>query len=151
MNIVNYPQKTCKLKGMTLIEIIVSLALLAIVIVPFLTMIVNSTRTNRTSEDILDATYVAQSNMEELYSLSISDDTFKQDLLQLSGNGFIETVIVTDKDYNYTKEKDGFYVKIEIRGSKYEGNLVKVLVKVYNNSAMGKLESQMETILSWDD
>ncbi len=137
-------------KGMTLIEIIISLALLAIIIVPFLTMFVHSTSTNSRSQNIVDATYVAQSNMEELYSISTTY-TFSTGLLQLTSNGYSETVVASGNDYDYVKEQDGYYIKIEIRNSAYTGNLVKAIVKVYNNSSLDKLESQMETILSWNN
>lgn len=137
-------------KGMTLIENIISLALLAIIIVPFLTMFVNSTSTNSKSQNILEATYLAQSTMEELYSLSISYP-FSDGLLQLTTNGYTETVIVSDDDYNYVKEQGDYYIKIEIRNSAYTGSLVKSVVKIYNNSSMDKLVSQMETILTWND
>lgn len=137
-------------KGMTLIEIIISLALLAIIIIPFMTMFVHSTSTNSKSQNILDATYLAQNTMEELYSISISYP-FSDGILQLTASGYTETVIVSDDEYNFEKEQDGYYIKIEIRNSAYTGNLVKAVVKIYNNSSMNKLESQMETILSWND
>lgn len=150
MNVFKYKRELGDRKGMTLIEIIVSLALLAIIIVPFLNMLVQSTVTTKKSEVILDATYVAQSVMEELYLLSISYN-FSDSILKLTENEYIEEIVVAGKDYDYTKENDNYYVKIEIRGSKYEGNLVKALVIIYNNSSKDKLEAQMETILSWND
>jgi prepilin-type N-terminal cleavage/methylation domain-containing protein len=149
MNICKRKNNLYTRKGMTLVEVIISMAILAIIIVPFLTMFVQSTVTTRKSEVILDATYVAQSNMEELYSLSISK-TLSDSIIQLTDNDF-EAIKVADRDYDCTKQGGAYYIKIEIRGSEYEGVLVKTLVEIYENSSMDKLEAQMETILSWND
>lgn len=138
-------------KGMTLIELIVSMAILAIILVPFMNMFLQSTVTNKKSETILDATYVAQSNMENIYSISKSK-TFIAGRSQLIDNdGFIETGELTDNDYNYTKNVTGYFIKVQIMRIDGKGNLVKLLVKIYDNSSMSKLESQMETIIPWND
>lgn len=151
MNIIKQKNILINRKGMTLIEIIVSLAILAIIIVPFMNMFVQSTVTNKKSETILDATYVAQSNMENIYSISKSK-TFIAGRLQLTDNdGFIETDVSTNNNYNYTKNVTGYFINIQIMRIVGKGNLVKLLVKIYDNSSMSKLESQMETILPWND
>lgn len=137
-------------KGLTLIEIIVSLALLSIIIIPFLAMFVNSTKVNSRSDTTLNATYLAQVTMEELYHFSESY-TFMDGLIQLGDNGFTQTTIIVGNDYDFGKEQGPHYIKIEIRKSAYSGNLTKTLVKIYNNSAMDILQAQMETILSWKD
>ncbi|SNR86443.1 hypothetical protein SAMN05446037_100193 [Anaerovirgula multivorans] len=136
-------------KGVTLIEILISLIIFIIIIVPFLGMFVQSTKSNSLSQNIIDATYIAQSCMEDVYSISITNN-FMDGLTELKDNGFTETVVVADEDYDYTKNIDGYYALIEIRKSAYSGNLVKVVAKIYNNSALEKLEAQMETILLWN-
>ncbi len=137
-------------KGLTIIEMIISIALLAIITIPFLAMFVHSTSTNSKSQNILEGTHLAQTTMEELYYLS-SSYSFSDGLSQLVDMSYVEAVIEHDNDYSYTKEQDGYYIKIELKNSAYAGSLVKTVVKIYNNSSMEKLESQMETILSWKD
>ncbi|MCB2355922.1 prepilin-type N-terminal cleavage/methylation domain-containing protein [Clostridium estertheticum] len=151
MNKIKQKNILIKRKGMTLIEIIVSLAILAIIIVPFLNMFVQSTVTNKKSETILDATYVAQREMEYIYSISKSK-TFIAGRLQLTDNdGFTQTNVSANNNYSYTKNVTGYFINIQIMRIVGRGNLVKLLVKIYDNSSMSKLESQMETILPWND
>jgi type II secretory pathway pseudopilin PulG len=148
MNIIK--EKNCLFykKGTTLIEIIVSLALLTIISISFLTMFVQSANSNSKSENIISATYLAQIAMEDLYSLSKSY-SLNDSVLQLSNRGYAKTVIISGSDYNFTISRDGYYILIQLRDSSYSGNLVKVVVKVYNNNSMSILEAQMENILSW--
>ena len=122
-------------KGMTLIEIIVSLAILAIIIVPFLNIFVQSTVTNKKSEVILDATYVAQRVMEESYndSLDVDGKTPKP----LSGI------------QNYKDTSGGNYWINKKISSQDSNNLVGVIVKIYSDESESDLKAQMETKLFW--
>lgn len=56
-------------KGISLIEVIVSVALMAIIIGPFLGTIILSTRNNTYSEQVLNASELAQNVMEEIKSM----------------------------------------------------------------------------------
>lgn len=113
-------------RGMTLIEIIVSLAILAIIIVPFLTMFLQSTVSTKKSEDILDATYVAQYVMEGIYNDS------------KDGN-----IDITPDGWDPLGRKHWVCRKI----SDQSINPVNVLVWVYSDESKLKLEVQMETKL----
>lgn len=55
-------------KGLTLIEVIVSIGILAIVTGPFLGTIILSTRNNAYSEQVLKASELSQTVMEEIKS-----------------------------------------------------------------------------------
>ncbi len=55
--------------ALTLIEVIISIAILALVVGPFLGMFVQITRTNKVSQKTLESTFIAQRNMESLYDL----------------------------------------------------------------------------------
>ena len=57
-------------RGLTLIEVIASLAIISIILISFLGLILQSKKTNVSSEGIHDATYEAQKVMEKLYTLS---------------------------------------------------------------------------------
>ena len=142
-------------KGMTLIEILASIVLLSIIIVSMLSMIVQSSRSNTVSKNIMSATYVAESTMEELNGtvtqstdlttsfpnelnkLIKSDGTPKYKILSnTNGQAFIETNV------------PGYYVYIETNSSS-GSNLVKVKVKVYKDQTKAKIEAQMEMLLPW--
>lgn len=136
-------------KGLTLVEIIISLALLGIITIPILNMFVHSTSTNSKAQNIIEGTYIAQSTMENIYDLSKSY-SFSEGLIQLTSTGYVEATINPEYDYSYTKEMDNHYIKIELSNLVYNDSLVKVIVKIYNDGTMNKLESQIETILSWE-
>ena len=121
----------CKEKGLTLIEVILSLVILGIIIVPFLNMFIFSTMANRKSENILDATYVAQNIMEQRYNES------------KDGNEIPE-----DGEDEYPDPLGGGYWVKEIIS--VEDNLVGVIVEVYSDKSKEKLEAQMETYLLWN-
>ncbi|NLY44959.1 MAG: prepilin-type N-terminal cleavage/methylation domain-containing protein [Tissierella sp.] len=115
-------------KGLTLIEVILSLAILGMITIPLLNMFVFSTVTNSKSEDVLDATYIAQQIMEERYNESKNGEEIplNNEYLDSSGVYWIEEKVSN------------------------EGNLVRVLIKVYTDNSKKELKAQMETSLLWD-
>lgn len=115
-------------EGSTLIEIILALAILGIIIVSFLNMFVFSTATNRKSEDILDATYVAQNLMEQRYAESKNGGE-----------------IPRNQEHSYPT--NGYWINEIID---VDGNLVRIIVKVYADDSKNQLKAQMETYLLWD-
>lgn len=115
--------------GRTLIEIIASIVLLSIIAIPFAGMFVQSSKSINVSDEIIDATYVAQTEMEWLYHVSSSESGEEKG------------------DLRYTKEENDFYIETDYKD--LEDNLVQVIVKVYEYSSKNKLEAQMESIYLW--
>lgn len=124
-------------EGMTLIEVLLSIVILSIVIVTFLTMFVQSARTNKYSEKMLNATYTAQTEMEKIYNKSTQNVAIKAGMNSLGFSG---------DESLFEKESNGFYVTAEVVPV---GNIKKVIVKVYRNRSDKKLEAQMETRMEW--
>ena len=115
-----------KSKGLTLVEVIVSLAILGLIIIPLLNMFVFSALTNKRSEDILDATYIAQSIIETRYAEHKTDGT-------IPAGG------------EYTDPFGGGYwigAKVET-----DGGLIRIIIKVYSDNTKRELKAQMETYL----
>lgn len=56
-------------KGMTLVEVLAAIIILAIIFISFFGLLVQSKKTNKSSESISDATYLAQQEMENYYSI----------------------------------------------------------------------------------
>ncbi len=121
-----------KRDGLTLIEVILSLAILGIIIISFLNMFVFSTVTNSKSEDIMDATYIAQGRIEKRFGES-KDRTVP---------------IPLDIGKIYSGSIEGYWIEEEILN--IDDNLVRLIVKVYSDESKNKLEAQMETYLLWD-
>lgn len=117
-------------KGMTLIEIIVSLAILGIILVPFMNMFVHSTLTTQKSGVILDASYEAQSVMEDIYNDS------KDGIINIPSNGI-------DKKWDSVGHK--YWIDIKI--STQTINPVDVLIRIYSDESETNIEAQIETKL----
>jgi prepilin-type N-terminal cleavage/methylation domain-containing protein len=136
-------------KGMTLIEVLASIVILSIIVVSLLTFFVQSSRSSNISKNITDATYIAENEMEGIYgpiASSISLSTFA------TPSGYTEKskTLVNGVPVKAVYEKDvpKHYISLEL--SSGEGDtLVKVIVRVYNNSTKAKQEAQMELLLPW--
>ena len=58
-------------KGISIVEVVASFVILAIILMSFMGILVQTKRTNASSETIQDATYVAQAEMEALYLVGV--------------------------------------------------------------------------------
>ena len=65
--------------GFTLIEVIASLVIITIILISFFSFFLSTAKTTKTSNDIFDATYYAQKEMEELYNLTQTTTIFKNE------------------------------------------------------------------------
>jgi type II secretory pathway pseudopilin PulG len=132
-------------KGLSLVEVLASIVILTLLLTTFLMMFVQSAKTNKKSEEIIDATYVAQTEMENIYATSSNASNEEMNKV------ITEKLRYTSEgSFKYSAQKDSFYLEI-VFTPKLDGieNLTGVIVKVYNNKFEKKLEAQMETILSW--
>ena len=135
-----------KENGLTLIEVVASIVILTLIITTFLMMFLQSAKTNKTSETIIDSTYYAQIEMENIHAIS-----------QETSFGAIETTM--KELLNYDSVDSQIFMKTDSESGKYfevrliereDSQLVELLVRIYNNKDKEKLEAQMETILSWE-
>lgn len=97
-------------QGTTLVELIVAIGILAIVVTSFLIFFIQSSQTTQSSENITDATYLAQEEMEYLYHLSDSKtlDESIQELINHSsstnGNGLDRTFTIQSEGITFILE-----------------------------------------------
>lgn len=117
-------KKRCKMKkGMTLIEAIISVALLSLLIIPISGMILNSTKTNKKAEIKQNAAYLGQQVLEEMGTY---------DYVTLNNDGGTVFFQLLD-GHKIEKQADGSY-KGEILSSNLPSNYeVKVLLEKDNN------------------
>lgn len=100
-------------KGLSLVEVIASIILISIILLSFVALFLQSNKTTVTSNDIVDATYVAQQEMETIYTnrteptieavmekmqqyIKITENTWKKDL---SNTVNIQLTMIADNDY----------------------------------------------------
>lgn len=62
--------------GISLIEVIVGFAILSIILFSFMGLLLQSKKTNASSEEIQDVTFLAQEEMEAIYMLSRDSKSF---------------------------------------------------------------------------
>ncbi|MDQ0232811.1 type IV pilus modification PilV family protein [Metabacillus malikii] len=121
-------------RGLTLIEIVAALVILSIIVISFMSFFIQSSRTNTNSGKIIDATYVAQAEIEEIIN---SEEHLKQ-----YKNVSCQKAEADKKCYE--ANKNGYLLQIE---RKIKNNQTHVIIKVFNENHTNKLEAQMETIL----
>lgn len=137
-------------KGLTLIEILASIVILSLIVVSFLSMFVQSSRTNNFSKRIVDATYVAETQMEEINNLNKS--LASSSLANLADEIKNKNGYTTDSSCSncYAKPISGHYVLVQFKNvSTVSTDLGKVLIKVYKDNSKTSQEAQMEMIVTW--
>lgn len=60
-------------RGISLVEVAASIVLITIILISFFTFFIQSKKLHVTSESVVDATYIAQQEMEEIYGLVSSN------------------------------------------------------------------------------
>jgi type II secretory pathway pseudopilin PulG len=132
-------------KGITLIEILASLVILSIIIVSLLSMFIQSSKTNNVSKRMVDATYLAETYVEEINNMNNGLTTPSLDNL----NTRLTSTYTVDNSCSkcYGVSRDGHYILIQLKGVSTE--LGKVVVKIFKDNTKTKQEAQMELLLSW--
>jgi prepilin-type N-terminal cleavage/methylation domain-containing protein len=147
-------------KGLTLIEVLASIVILSIIGVSLLTFFVQSARSNNLSKTMMDATYVAQTQIEEInnYNQSSASPTsitmIGQKLINPGGftryndpvTGCTSTSTST---FCYGKSLAGDNRYVDVKLSTHSADIGKVLVKVYNDATKSKQEAHMEIFIPW--
>lgn len=134
-------------KGFSLVEVIASIVILTIILVSVFSMLTQSAKTSKSSENIVDATYVAQSEMENLYALA-KKTAFSSHATTIINEGYTN-VDASGNPLGYYEKTDSYYIKLTVRdiSDKYT-SLTRIVIQVYDKKG-GILKSQMENTLQW--
>jgi len=117
--------------AMTLVEVVVAIAILSIITLAFFPLFSHTAFNVRKAQSVVDAGYVAQSVLEDLYVRS------KDSLYPAPPDGTVKS---------YDEFGKGYWV---VRTTSTEDDVVKAVVKIYSDSSEKELESQMEVHLIW--
>ena len=129
--------------GFTLIEVLASTVILTLLLTSFLIMFLQSAKINKTSDQIIDATYIAQAEMEEIYAISINTN-YNSRKVSLEKLGYTEKSI-EEGWHTFIKNGDtGEQVKLKLKNKK--GTMDRVLIEVKEKDM---LSAQMENVLVW--
>lgn len=132
--------------GLTLVEILAAIVIISLIFVSIVTILNLTAKTNKSSEDIIDATYVAQEEMEYIYKISRENGSFES--LEAYGSPTEE-----DGWDIYWKDNVESKYQVEVREKKLEDSMVRIVVRVYEQTADSseKPKAQMETLLNWGE
>lgn len=142
--------------GLTLIEIILSIAILGIILVAFMPLFVMPAKTNSKSQTMIESTYIGSDTMELIYSQIQNNSISNFEDLSVHLN---EKILDDEKYDKGTKIEDNIYT-YEYENSKYikvefkeDGNLIGLLVKVYKDKDMNdtEMEVQYESLYIWKE
>jgi|GEM_PF-6984749 len=131
-------------KGSTLIEVLIAMAILAMVVAPFLTMFVQAARANAESRVMMDASYYGQTLMEEVkYSLGANgiDDA----RTYLSGQGYTEEEKAADAHYIYTKTDGDFTYEVDLDTTNV-ASFLQITVRVYTDADKSKCKANIQVL-----
>ncbi|RKL65918.1 hypothetical protein CR203_17755 [Salipaludibacillus neizhouensis] len=135
-------------KGLSLLEVLISLTILAIVIIPISGLFIQSAKSIQVSDTILDETYIVQEYIETVtyYSKTIP---FDQVSAQLTAEGFTE---ITSNEDTYAGYKviDGEYITIKLEKNEAQEGLISLIVGVSEVYPYDRFDTYMETILYWE-
>lgn len=163
LNLFNNKKQDWNQSGLSLVEVIASILLLSIILISIFTMLTHSARTTKNSEEIIRATYLAQSEMEIFYSysqksfgdftsnfhnLKCSFDSVSTQCYTLKVNPDSRIILSLKKTIPTTNE----IITIDIRD---KGDSLKgIVIEVFENEDFEKgrqPKAQMEDTLEWKD
>lgn len=133
-------------KGLTLVEVLASIVILSIVVTTFLLVFSQTAKTTKQSEEKVDATYVAQTEMENMYEMS-QDYTLDETYKEL--NGYTKT---SDGDWNrfeIDKEDGNFHITISF--NELDTGMTRVVIEVESTIENDPTKAHMENLYKWKE
>lgn len=134
-------------KGFTLVEILVSVVILGILVAPFLSVFELSYKSNKSSNDISDATYIANQRMEYLYGLSVSDSDISATITQIKDLPDLTVLNGDTSPYKFQVKNGSYTEEFTIDTDTVKNRLDKVVVKV---SRDGQTFAMVENLFEWN-
>lgn len=145
-------------RGVSLVEVVATVVIIAIVLGSFFTLIIRSNATSVSSNQIMNATYAAQQEMERIFKSSKSVAQYKT--LYTSLNYSVEPESVTsasnefmevngekqyfDKKYSYTRSDSNFTYTMIVRSFKDNEKMFHVQIIAKDNKE--NREARMENV-----
>lgn len=123
--------------GVTLVELLAAIAILSIVVTAFLAFFIQAAETNNRTNELNEATFLAQEEMELVTSYSTAGYSGQEVKEKFSSEG------------TYPKDSQGYFIEATLTEPKPEDDtqLYKVVVTV---SKGGKSRAEMETRLPFE-
>lgn len=130
-------------KGSTLIEVLIAMAILALVVAPFLTMFMQAARANAESRVMMDASYYGQALMEEV-KYSLDSEPLNDAKNYLLDRGYSEVVIESGHN-TYTKAGGDFTYEVDLDKNSVE-QFLQITVKVFTDADKKKCKANIQVL-----
>ncbi|MDW5300401.1 MAG: type II secretion system protein [Sedimentibacter sp.] len=127
-------------KGLTLIEIIITLAVLGIVIAPLMSMFITSQKINTESENEYNAIQLAQKYMEEIKGMDVLDTD--------NADGY--PYITSEDTYKRNLTEDGYDLTISVKKAGMQSGEVGVDNPADLVTEFSTLKIKKESVIYWD-
>ncbi|MFJ7936426.1 hypothetical protein [Sporosarcina sp. NPDC096371] len=134
-----------KESGLSLVEVLASIVILTLLLTTFLMMFLQSAKVHKASEHVIDATYIAQKEMENLYALSTSIKESAK-IKEIIALGYIEKP--DENDWTVFTKVYNPEILLKIKLKNKEKSMDRVLVEV-RGIPDDKLQAQMENVVVW--
>lgn len=134
-------------RGLTLVEILASLILITLILLSFLMMFTQAAKTNKTSENIIDGTYLAQVEMERIIATSkIKLTGTREQAIKDLGYS-----VLSDQNswFEFTKNVPDSTAVIKVKLEKKSGDVTRIIIEVFSKSG-GPSRAKMENALLWE-
>ena len=127
--------------GLTLSELLIAIPIIALIAAAFVPLFVLSAKSNVRSETVLDSTYVGRDAMEFIYGLS-KEVQYEQLADELVSLGYDK---LPDNEFGLEYDDNKYLVLKFIE----EDDLIRAIVRVYNNPDRNRVEVQYESLFTW--
>jgi Tfp pilus assembly protein FimT len=134
--------------GLSLVELLASIVILTLLLTTFLMMFLQSAKINKTSENIINATYIAQTEMENIYGVSVIEKYSERENA-IVGLEFLK-IDSSDGWITFEKKVKNTDRLIKVRFKNISGTMDRVIVDVYKMPNR-VLQSKMENVLVWKE
>jgi|SRR5690625_1702262 len=132
--------------GLTLVEILISIAIITIILLVILFVLLQIIRTNKTSQEIVSATYIAQTEMEKMYAVSQKQD-FDSWISSLQHDDKEHSTDGTSDIITY-ETNDQFNIEMKITDVD-DFPLKRIIIYVYDMGSTEHPKAKMENLLDW--
>lgn len=146
--------------GISLVEVVATIVLISIILISFFGIIIQSNKTAKSSSDIVNATYIAQTELEEIYKMTktkITDDSkigeiIIEDLSKNLSNSYKyinEESDPTNNKFFFTKKiNTTTEINLIAEVNSDRKYIVHIYIEVYINNTK---KSSMENAYRWGD
>ena len=136
-------------RGFSLIEVVASVVILTIILLSFFGLLIQSNKTGKSSEQIIDATLLAQREMEKMYVYFKSTSKaswapsfpYTKDVVNSAGN----TTLFGPDPLSDAKNNEVIKLKVEELSPE---NAVRVTIEIFDSDAK-ILKAKVENIFSF--